>query len=235
MKLGMIQSNYLPWVGYMDFIDDSDLFIFYDDVQYTRKDWRNRNKIKTQNGPLWLTVPVLFSRNDTDTRIESVKIDYSKDWVRKHTKTISLSYSKAPFYEPYAEQFFNILNERHERLSELNIALIKWMMSVLDIKTEIKMSRDIASEGSRTDRILDIIDKVGADSYLVGPAAKDYIEVDKFKKAGIGLEWKGYEYSEYPQLYPPFEKGLSTLDIIFNCGPQSFKFIKSIKPNDRVV
>lgn len=234
MKVGIIQSNYIPWRGYFDFIDDVDLFMFYDDVQYTKNDWRNRNKIKMANGLIWLTVPVLFKLSE-GILIQDAKIDYRTDWVRKHMDSIRFSYCKSGFYRSYSEEFFYLLSKRFETISELNVNICKWIMKKLDITPEIKMSSAYHASGSRTDRLIDILKKAGATSYLSGPAAKNYLEVEKFKEAGIWLEYKTYEYLEYPQLHGKFEPSVSILDLLFNCGKDSRKYLKSIKPNEKVI
>lgn len=229
--LGMIQSNYIPWRGYFDFINSSDVFVIYDDVQYTAKDWRNRNIIKTANGPLWLTVPVLHSLKSPEL-IQDTLISYDQNWMRKHIGTVKSAYLRAPFFKEFSPDYFDILNSKHETISSLNVALIRWVMNLLDIKTPILFSRDLNPVGFRTDRILDIIAKIGATSYLVGSSAQSYIEVDKFKAAGIGLEFKTYSYLEYPQLHGPFDPNVSIIDLIFNCGPESSKYLENLVPNE---
>lgn len=235
MKVGIIQSNYIPWRGYFDFIDDVELFVYLDDVQYTRRDWRNRNRIKTSNGLVWLTVPVVFSRDAFDTKIEAVKIDYSEDWIKKHIDSIRHSYSKARFYKQFSEEFYNTINQGFKTISELNINTNNWIMETLDIKTEIKKSSDFAPVGTKTDRLIDILKKAGATGYLSGASAKDYLEVEKFREAGIGLEFKAYEYKEYPQLFGGFEQNVTVLDLLFNCGPDARKYLKSLKKNERIL
>lgn len=234
MKVGIIQSNYIPWRGYFDFIDDVDLFIFYDDVQYSKHSWRNRNKIKTQNGLIWLTVPVLFSLNE-GTLIQNAKIDYGSNWVNKHVDSIKFSYGKTPFYNVYSKDFFDILNQKFKTISELNVSINKWMLEKFDINTKIKMSSEFNSVGSKTDKLIDILTKAGATSYLSGPAAKGYLEVEKFENAGIGLEYKVYQYGEYPQRFGKFEPNVSALDLLFNCGDDSKNYLKSLKPNKKVI
>lgn len=227
MKVGMIQSNYLPWRGYFDFVDDVDLFIFYDDVQYTHRDWRNRNKIKTNNGTNWITVPVIHNSN---TLINNAMIDYSQNWVDKHIKTISFAYSKAEYFSYYSDQLFELLSNKYKTISELNITLIKWIMSVLNIKTELRMSDEFGIDGDKYNRPLKILKKIGATKYLSGPAAKDYTDEEEFKRNGIILEYKSYDYPEYPQLWGGFEKNVSVIDLIFNCGPYSKNYLKSLSP-----
>lgn len=231
MRVGIIQSNYIPWRGYFDFIDDVDLFIYLDDVQYTDRDWRNRNRIKTSNGLIWLTVPVLFSRKN-HLAVEDVPIDYSQKWVEKHINSIRHAYSKANHYYQYSELFFDILRNKCASISELNRNINHWIMDELQIKTPTKMSSDFRPTGSRTDRLLDLLKKAGGTSYLSGPSAKNYLETDKFTTAGISLHYKTYDYPEYPQLYGRFEPQVSVLDLLFNNGPDSRKYLKSLKPNE---
>jgi hypothetical protein len=230
--LGMIQSNYIPWRGYFDFIKSSDVFVIYDDVQYTAKDWRNRNIVKTATGPTWVTVPVAHSLSSPKTILESC-ILYDRDWARKHVGTVTSAYARAPFFKRYAQGYFDLLHSKFETISQLNVALIRWAMDILEIKTPILFSTDFNPTGVRTDRILDIVAKIGAKQYLVGPSAQSYIEVDKFKAAGIDLEFKTYSYPEYPQLHGKFDPRISIIDLIFNCGPTSANYIKSMMPNER--
>lgn len=230
MKVGIIQSNYIPWRGYFDFVDDVDLFIVYDDVQYTKHDWRNRNLVKTSGGLQWLTVPVDFSLSNK-TLIQDTKIQCGGDWIEKHKRQIRLSYSTAPYFEQYVGEFFDLLDKRHETISSLNISLICWALAKLGIKTKIRMSSEFSPVGVRTDRLIDILKKAGADSYLSGPAAKDYLEENKLRESGIALEYKSYDYSPYPQLWGEFIGKVTILDLLANCGPDARKYLKSRSPN----
>jgi hypothetical protein len=232
LRVGIIQPNYIPWRGYFDFIDDVDVFIYLDDVQYTKHDWRNRNKIKTSNGLLWITIPVLFSLNQ-HILIKDAKIDYNSNWIKKHIESIRFSYCKTPFFKDYSEEFFNILCEKHDTISELNVKINNWIMQKLDIKTKIGLSSEVKPEGTKTDKIIDCLKRIGATSYLSGPKAKDYLEIEKFKEAGICLEYKVYLYMEYPQLYGKFEPNVTVLDMLFNCGRDSRKYLKSMKGNEK--
>lgn len=235
MKVGIIQSSYIPWRGYFDFIDDADLFIYLDDAQYSKGTWRNRNKIKTANGTLWLTVPVSFRLSAEACKIEDIKIDYAKNWAEKHIKTLTQSYSKAPFFRPGAEELFDLLRRRYESISQLNTTLNAWIMRQLHITTETRMSAELQATGLKTDRLIDLLAKVGATTYISGPSARDYLDIKKFREAGIGLEFKSYEYPEYPQLHGPFEAHVSVLDLLFNCGPQARNFLKSTAENEKVI
>ncbi|MFQ5443634.1 MAG: WbqC family protein [Nitrospinales bacterium] len=230
--VAIVQSNYLPWRGYFDLIDEGDLFVFLDDVQYTRRDWRNRNLIKTSDGLRWLSVPVHFSRND-NTPIQGTLIDYGRDWVSKHIHAIRSAYGKAPFFKTYSGDLFDILSSRPDTISELNIRLIRWIMAHLTIRTELKMSRDFSPEGKKTGRLLDILKKAGATRYVSGPSAQAYLEKDQFRDAGIALEYKRYDLPEYPQNSGTFEPRVSTIDLLFNCGPDSTQYFKSRVPAEK--
>jgi hypothetical protein len=235
MKVGIIQSNYIPWRGYFDFIDDVDLFIYLDDVQYTRRDWRNRNKIKTAQGLLWLTVPVNFSRDNQQVNIEDIKIDYSQDWVSDHIKTIQHAYAKAKYFKQYADELFVLLRHRYQTISELNININKWIMEKLEIKTQIRLSRHYRVSGTKADRILSLLTSAGATTYLSGPNAINYIRIEDFKENNIGLEYKMYQYTEYLQLHSKYEPNVSVVDLLFNCGPEARKYLKSLAQNKKVL
>ena len=194
-KVAIIQSSYIPWKGYFDIIHDVDLFIFYDDRQYTVRDWRNRNKIKTPNGLHWLTVPVGSSR---DRLIYEVEIT-DTGWGKKHWDTLKQNYSKAPYFNEYKAFFEEVyLGQEWVSLSELNQYLVKTISKdFLGIKTEFKDSREFNAQGYRLDRILDLLDKANAGFYLSGPSAKDYIVDERFVEKGIELQYK--DYSGYPE------------------------------------
>jgi hypothetical protein len=223
-KVAIIQSNYIPWKGYFDVIHDVDLFIFLDDVQYTVRDWRNRNKIKTAQGLRWLTVPVGADRNRLIHEVEIA----DDGWNKTHWETLRQNYSKTPHFKLYGEFFEQVyLGTKWEKLSELNQYLIKKISrDFLGIETEFIDSRDLNASRSKQDRLIDLLLKTGADYYLSGPAARDYINEKGFADAGIELQYKDYSgYPEYPQPYPPFEHGVTVLDLLFNCGPSSVDFI----------
>lgn len=234
MKVGIIQPSYIPWKGYFDFIDDVDLFIFLDDVQYTRRDWRNRNKINSSEGLCWLSVPVCFSRNDNNTDIKDVRIDNSKDWRKKHINTITRSYQNAPYFDKYADHIFGVIGSEHTMISELTIDLTHCLMGALGISTETMKASDFNLGYTKDEHLIQILLNVGATSYLSGPSAKNYINPVLFEEKGIDLEYKSYCYPEYPQRYQPFEHGVSVLDLLFNNGPESRKYLKSMKKNEVV-
>ena len=223
-KVAVIQSNYIPWKGYFDIINDVDHFIFYDDVQFTKNDWRNRNKIKTAQGLCWLTIPVGSRENRLIYEVE-IKED---SWAKKHWETIKQAYSKAPYFKKYCDFFENVYHDsKWTNLSELNHFLIKTISNeFLGISTTFSDSREYHAEGHKLDRLINLLNKANADLYVSGPSAKDYIEENIFKEAGIDLVFKDYSgYPQYPQLFPPFEHAVSILDILFNCGSAASDYI----------
>ena len=223
-RVAVLQSNYLPWKGYFDIIHEADLFIFYDDIQFTKNDWRNRNKIKTSSGPAWLTIPV---GGDLNRLISEVTFQDQR-WAKKHWKSIQQYYSRAPFFKQYQDFLEDVyLNHQWSRLSELNQHLIRHIAhEFLGIKTEFRDSSEFNLQGKRQERLLELLKQVGADSYISGPSAKNYIEEAEFEKAGIRLSYVSYEgYPEYPQFFPPFSHQVFILDLLFHAGPKTPDFI----------
>lgn len=233
MKVAIIQSCYLPWRGYFDFIDDVDLFVVYDDIQFTRRDWRNRNQIKTATGRQWLTVPVRYGPRGQ--LIRDTLVDDAQPWPAHHARALQLSYARAPHYAAYRDPLLALLDQPFATISQLNVALIEWVMSQLAITTPLRRSEELVPQGRRTERLIDVLRKVGATAYVSGPTASAYLEVDQFAAAGIGLEYKAYDYPEYPQLWGAFEPHVSILDLLFNCGAESRQWLKSRSPNEVVL
>lgn len=227
-KLAILQSNYIPWKGYFDLINMVDEFIIFDQVQYTKNDWRNRNQIKTKQGIQWLTIPVRHKESDqkiVDTKVSDLK------WNTKHWRTIQQSYSKAPYFKEYKDIFEEFyLNNTEEYLSQINFQLIKIINQILGIKTVIKWSSDFDLVEGQTEKLLGICKQAGADTYLSGPAAQGYFDEQLADQEGIQVEWMDYSgYPEYNQLHEPFEHGVTILDLIFNEGPNATKYMKSFK------
>lgn len=223
------QSNYLPWKGYFDNIALADQLVLYDSVQYTRRDWRNRNKIKTDNGLKWLTVPVevtgRFTQNIDETRI------VGNAWAAKHWKTLQHSYGKLPGFESLAALFADLYsNMAIELLSDLNRLLIKRILDYLDISTTISSSSDFVLSGNRTEKLVYICKEIGADQYLSGPAAKAYLDETLFEDAGIEVKYFDNKYQlEYEQPYPPFMHQVSIVDLIACCANQSATYMKNTR------
>lgn len=226
-KVAILQSNYVPWKGYFDLIRAVDEFIVYDEVQYTKNDWRNRNRIKTRAGVQWLSVPVRQERLDqkiSETRVADPR------WAARHWRAISNSYARARYFERYAVVIEEWYREAGacEMLSDINTLFIRRVCSTLGIATRITSSRDYALQGDRVQRLVSICRQAGAEVYLSGPAARDYLDEAIFAEGGMRVEWMRYDgYPEYPQLFPPFEHGVSILDLLFNVGPEHAAFMKS--------
>ena len=226
-KVAILQSNYIPWKGYFDLINMVDEFVLYDDMQYTKRDWRNRNKIKTPNGLKWLTMPVNVKGKYHQKINETFVSDLS--WPKKHWVTIKQFYSKAPYfrlYEGVFEDFYSGLSD--DCLSSINERLILIVNEILGIKTKVRRSSEFSLEDGQTEKLLGICQQVNANVYLSGPSAKEYFNQSVADERGIKIEWMDYSsYPEYSQLYDGFEHGVTILDLIFNEGPNATKFMKS--------
>jgi hypothetical protein len=222
-RLVVLQSSYIPWKGYFDLIHDADLFVFYDEVQFTKNDWRNRNRIKTPQGSQWLSVPV---GDKIGRKICEVEIS-SSNWQSKHLASLKLNYCKSPFFEMYSFLLDDLyLKKKWTSLSQLNQCTTRIIADVLGIKTELIDSHAFNSSGDKLDKLLSLIKQVGADVYISGPSAKAYIDEERFKQEGIKLIWKDYSgYPEYPQRFPPFEHAVTVLDLLFNVGPEAPRHI----------
>jgi len=216
-KIGIIQPNYIPWRGFFDFVKEVDVFVFFDDVQYTTRDWRNRTKIKTIDGKtIWLSVPTIGGRNQ---HIKDVRIDNSQPWARKHLASIRHNYGKCDHFEEYFEPLSAIYEEKFEFLSELDIVLIKLLSDCLGISTEFVSSSIIPSDGTKDDKLLEIVKYLDGEVYVSGPAAKSYMRPEIWEDAGVSVEYKDYSgYPEYPQISAPFEPAVSVIDLLFAVG-----------------
>jgi hypothetical protein len=220
-KVAILQSNYIPWKGYFDIINSVDTFVIYDEVQYTKNDWRNRNIIKTPTGTAWLTIPV--RQVSLEQKIFETQTTL-KNWNVKHWNSIKGAYSKAKFFKEYEEYFCSVyLNIDTENLSEINLIFIRAINKLLGITTEIIDSRTLNLDGDKNKRLVQAVSKLGGTIYVSGPSAKNYLDETIFNKADIQVEWMDYsKYTEYPQLYPPFVHGVSILDMVFNIGVDFF-------------
>jgi hypothetical protein len=218
-RVAILQSNYIPWKGYFDIIHDVDTFIFYDDVQYTVRDWRNRNRIKTETGLQWLTVPV---GTDRDRKICDVTLPEDGVWAREHWRRIVREYRTAPYFESYRRYFESFyLDRRWLRLSDLNQALIVGISrDLLGLRTRFESSSDYALTTSKGERILELLRLAGATHYVSGPSARAYLTDEQFAAAGLDVVWKDYSgYPEYPQLHGEFAHEVTILDLLFHAGP----------------
>ena len=227
-RIAILQSNYIPWKGYFDMIAAVDEFILYDDMQFTKNDWRNRNQIKTPQGVQWLTIPVgdCISR-----KIREVSL-LSNGWQTKHWKTLEANYRRAPHFDEIAawlQPLYQI--ERYTHLSQLNRHFIQAVCHYLGIKTIITNSWDYILIDGKTERLADLCAQAGGTEYISGPAAKDYVEENIFTDKNINLTWFDYVgYPEYPQLWGEFTHGVTILDLLFNVGKEAPKYMRFIHP-----
>lgn len=222
-RIAILQSNYIPWRGYFDIIKQVDVFVIYDEVQFTKNDWRNRNKIKTPNGLQWLTIPV--KHKSLDQKIFETEV-VNQQWRRKHLNSLKLNYAKAPCFDLSITQIEKLYEGDEILLSEINLKFIKGICEMLNIQTEIVNSRELELKGDKNQRLIDACKKLNATNYLSGKAAQSYLDVNLFKKNNIEVEWMDYDHlTEYPQLYPPFEHGVTILDLIFNTVPSAIRHL----------
>ena len=223
MKVVILQPSYIPWRGYFHQVQKADLFVFYDCVQYDAGGWRNRNRIKTAQGPLWLTIPV---RATAHASIKDIPIDSAKPWRQKHWRTIEQSYAKAPHFKHHAEWLRGFYDRTDALLADFTCDITVAIARELGIAhTRFVRSSTLPVEGAKTDRLLSVLTRLNATHYLSGPSARGYLEEDKLTAAGITLEYMQYDSPTYPQLHGPFVPNISILDLLFNAGPDAPRYI----------
>ena len=217
-KIAILQSNYIPWKGYFDLIGKVDEFVFYDCVQYTKNDWRNRNRIVTSSGLIWLTIPVKVP--SLSSVINDIKVADHR-WATKHWKTIVQNYSGKPGYFEFSEAIHRIYEEAAtlEKLSEINQLFVKELSAIIGLNTSFRRSEEFCIVGGRNERLIQICKQTGADRYVSGPSASSYLNIESFSSEGISVEWMDYgHYREYKQDHIEFNHGVSILDLLFNLG-----------------
>jgi len=227
-RVAIVQSNYIPWKGYFDLIAAVDEFILYDDMQYTRRDWRNRNQIKTPNGLRWLTVPVKvkgrFEQTILDTEIQG------SCWAQNHWKALQLNYARAGHFRDQAEWLEPLYLEPFTHLSDLNGRFINAICTCLGIDTCITPATDYCVSGEKTERLVQLCLQAGASVYVSGPAARSYLDETAFHHHGMTVEWFDYSgYPEYPQQWGTFVHSVTMLDLLFNTGPEAPAFMKHVR------
>jgi hypothetical protein len=227
--VAILQSNYIPWKGYFDLMRSVDEFILYDDVQFTRRDWRNRNRLKSPEGVRWLTIPVKVKGRYVQ-RIDETEVS-DPDWASRHWSTLVAWYGQTAYfkqYRPVIEELY--LGARECHLSLINRRFLEGLRDILGISTPLRWSTDYQGSGQKTERLLSLCRAAGATRYLSGPAASAYLEEDRFRAEGIEVAWMSYDgYPEYPQLHPPFDHHVSVLDLIFNVGADAPRYILGAK------
>lgn len=225
-RIAAVQSNYIPWRGYFDVIALVDEFILLDEVQYTKRDWRNRNRVKTAQGPLWLTIPVQV-KGRYHQRIDEVRVS-DPGWPERHWQTLRQAYAQARCFDAVADQIAALYEQAAEleRLSYVNRLFLEGICPLLGFDTRLSWSTDYESSGERTERLVSLCEQAGADEYVSGPAARAYLDEDAFAERGIAVRWMDYEgYPEYPQVHPPFEPAVSIVDLLFNAGPDALRYM----------
>lgn len=226
-SIAIVQSNYIPWKGYFDLINSVDEFILFDDMQYTRRDWRNRNRIKTPKGSTWLTIPVnakgKYHQKICETRISDAQ------WNELHWLTLRHNYAKSLYFKEYADTFERLYEGATQpTLSQVNYHFLSEICSLLRIQTKLSWSMDYSLEEGKTERLVKLCRQAGASEYLSGPSAQGYIDEQLFSDAGIALHYIDYSnYPEYEQCFPPFDHYVSIIDLIFNTGPEITRYMNS--------
>lgn len=228
MKTAVImQPTYLPWMGYFDLMDQADVFVLLDSVQFDKRSWQQRNRIKSPNGELMLSVPVLTKGQFTQ-RICEVKIDASAHFHKEHFKSIKLNYAKAKYFKDYSQSLEEIFNKNHEFLTDMTIAIMSWLKNEFGIKTELVRSSTLNVEDAKTGLLVKICQAIGANQYLSPLKSRDYIgEGEVFAKNKIKLLYHQYNHPQYTQLFGEFVSHLAAIDVLFNEGNKSLSIIRS--------
>ncbi len=225
MRVTILQPSYLPWLGFFEQMSRSDKFVLLDDVQYTRRDWRNRNRIRVRENWIWLTVPVQQKSRFSQSLLET-RIDNSVSWRRKHLETLRQHYCKAPFFEKYFPRCQQVYEKDWTFLFDLCLETINLIKEEMGIETPLLRSSEMKLSGEKTERLVSICRELGATHYLSGESGSDYISQEDFSNQGIELEYQNYEHPVYPQRYTGFVPHLSAIDLLFNCGEQSLGILK---------
>lgn len=228
MVLAMHQPQYLPWLGYIHKIYSCDCFVLLDCVQYEKGGFQNRNKIRTKRGAPWLSVPVV-TKGASKQKLKDVAIDNSKDWQKSHWGLIQENYKTAGFFQEHAAFFKQIFAKRWERLVDLNLEILFYILTQLKIEKNIILESSLNVSSSATERILDICSLLSADTYLSGAGASSYLDEQEFKETNTKLIYQNFIHPAYAQVFSPFIPFMSVIDLLFNCGPQSLQILRSGK------
>ena len=219
------QPGYLPWLGYLERIARSDAHVFFDDVQFDKNSFDNRNKIRTAEGSTWLSVPVLTKGKFGENQLREAGIDNHSGWPKKHWKSICFSYQKAPFFKDYAGFFENVYTKTWDKLLDLNLEIITGVFGFLGIKTQVIFSSSLEKTAKKSDLVLEICKKLNAGTYLSGALGRNYLELPKFEEAGIKVIFQDYQHPVYTQRYAGFQPFMSVIDLLFNEGPKSYDIL----------
>lgn len=226
VKLAIMQPGYLPWLGFFELMAYADLFVYFNDVQYTRQDWRNRNRVKTANGIVWLSVPV--DAAPTTTSINHIRISYRERWYQKHLNIIEASYCKLPYFQPFFGELSHVLKEKYELLQDLDDAVIRLCMRYLDIDCRLAWSSDLGIVScDKNDRLIQVCKAYSAPLLYDSKASQTFIETARFAAEGIEVVFQDYQHPQYPQRWGDFVSHLSAIDLIMNTGPEARQYLLS--------
>jgi hypothetical protein len=226
-SIAIMQPTFMPWIGYLALMDAVDEFVYLDHVQFDKRSWQQRNRIKTANGPLWLSVPVASRGKRAQAINEAMIIREDAEFPRKIIKSIEHNYKKAPFYEDYAPELFAILSGGHAPLCELNTALIDFFRRKIGIDTPLSFSSAMNVQGRKAALLVDICRQKGAKRYVSPPGSREYLDTsDDFDRAGIPVAYFEYAHPEWRQLHGEFEPYMSALDLLMNMGGQSIGILR---------
>lgn len=220
----ILQPGYLPWLGYFAQLHRSDVFVVYDDVQFDKESWRNRNRIKTPADVQWLTVPVLTKGRHLSSNRE-IEIDHTSAWRRKHLRSLEQNYRQAPFFDEYISRFASLYERSWRYLIDLNLACLDVLASALGLERDIRLASELRASGRGTERLIGLCHALGATTFFEGAAGRGYIDAQAFSRAGLALEYQDYRHPVYPQLFGAFVPYLSVVDLLFNCGPRSLEIL----------
>jgi hypothetical protein len=224
MKVAIHQPQYLPWLGYLEKIDAADLFVLLDTVQFKKHEWQNRNRIRAKDGWQWLTVPIV---DRFPERIDAVETNPRVPWARKQAQALRLQYGRAPFWEPLGPALLALLSRPWASLRDLNVEAIEILCALLGITTPRVLASTLPAREDPTDRLIDLCRAVGGTEYLAGQAGPEYMDLTRFAEHGMAVSVQAYRHPEYPQRYTPFVSHLSVVDLLFNCGPDSLRILRS--------
>ncbi len=226
MRIAIHQPQFLPWLGYLDKIDQADLFVILDNVQFKKNEWQNRNRIRTAQGCQWLTVPVLHRFGQ---RVNEVRINQTSDWPSKHLHALEMHYSRAAHRDRFLEGLRSIYQRHWQSLASLNLAVLEWLLDAFGIKTPLRLASEMTLREEPTDRLIDICRTVGATHYLAGAGAPGYMDVPRFKASGLALEIQDFRSPVYAQCYEPFVPGLAAIDLLLTCGNDALRLLRETR------
>jgi hypothetical protein len=232
MRITIHQPQFLPWLGYLDKIDQADLFIALDSVQFKKNEWQNRNRIRTADGFQWVTVPVLHHFGQL---VKDVRINQTVTWRNQQLRAIEMHYARAPFRDRYLPELRSLYDTPCERLHDLNMTVIRWLLGAFGITTPIRCASEWKTREEPTGRLIDLCHAVGASEYLSGPGAEHYLDIERFESSGLRLEMQQFQHPMYRQVYEPFMPGMSAIDLLFCCGPEALLRLRDARTGQNIV